>query len=65
MLISRGIFPYLTVFFQLKKLRSLVQAGAADYREFGLAMRYVDLALQTSVKDLRSQVVREACITLS
>lgn len=40
-------------------------AGAASYEDFNLLLRNLELSLQTSVKDLRSQVVREACITIS
>lgn len=54
-----------SVCFQLKKLRGLVHAGAAEFREFNLAMRYLDLSLQTCIKDLRSSLVREVCITIS
>ncbi|XP_055338975.1 CLIP-associating protein 1-A-like [Paramacrobiotus metropolitanus] len=50
---------------QLKRLRGVVIAGAADYKEYAATMKFVDLALQVAVKDLRSQVVREACVTLS
>ncbi|XP_055352799.1 CLIP-associating protein 1-like [Paramacrobiotus metropolitanus] len=50
---------------QLKRLRGLLHNGAADYKEFSLGMRYVDTALQAAIKDLRSQLVREACITVA
>ncbi|XP_075926450.1 CLIP-associating protein 1-B isoform X15 [Petromyzon marinus] len=49
----------------LKKLRSLVIAGATEYDCFFQHLRLLDAALKLSAKDLRSQVVREACITLS
>lgn len=49
----------------LKKIRSLIIAGAVDYEDFHTQLRNLEIALQTSVKDLRSQVVREACITIS
>ncbi|XP_022102459.1 CLIP-associating protein 1-like isoform X2 [Acanthaster planci] len=49
----------------LKKLRSLVIAGAQDYDCFLPCLRVIEEALVFSVKDLRSQVVREACITLA
>ena len=50
---------------QLKRLRAIVAAGGANYKEFLNCSRYLDISLQTAVKDLRSQVVREACVTLA
>ncbi|XP_058247291.1 CLIP-associating protein 1a isoform X31 [Hemibagrus wyckioides] len=48
----------------LKKVRSLLLAGAADNEGFLQQLRLLEGAFKLSVKDLRSQVVREACITL-
>ncbi|KAL2087913.1 hypothetical protein ACEWY4_016741 [Coilia grayii] len=48
----------------LKKVRSLLLAGALDYEGFSQQLRQLEPALKLSAKDLRSQVVREACITL-
>ncbi|XP_065736941.1 CLIP-associating protein 1 isoform X8 [Phocoena phocoena] len=48
----------------LKKIRSLLLAGAAEYDHFFQHLRLLDGAFKLSAKDLRSQVVREACITL-
>ncbi|XP_056145138.1 CLIP-associating protein 1a isoform X5 [Lampris incognitus] len=48
----------------LKKVRSLMLAGAAEYEGFPQQLRLLESALKLSAKDLRSQVVREACITL-
>ncbi|XP_028248800.1 CLIP-associating protein 1a isoform X18 [Parambassis ranga] len=48
----------------LKKVRSLMLAGAADYEGFPQQLRLLEASLKLSAKDLRSQVVREACITL-
>ncbi|XP_073732512.1 CLIP-associating protein 1 [Misgurnus anguillicaudatus] len=48
----------------LKKVRSLVLAGASHYEGFTQQLRQLEGAFKLSVKDLRSQVVREACITL-
>ncbi|XP_041431632.1 CLIP-associating protein 1-A isoform X15 [Xenopus laevis] len=48
----------------LKKIRSLLLAGAAEYDNFFQQLRLLDGAFKLSAKDLRSQVVREACITL-
>uniref|UniRef100_A0A4W3I1M7 Cytoplasmic linker associated protein 1 n=1 Tax=Callorhinchus milii TaxID=7868 RepID=A0A4W3I1M7_CALMI len=48
----------------LKKIRSLIMGGAAEYESFFQHLRLLDGALKLSAKDLRSQVVREACLTL-
>ncbi|OQV21602.1 CLIP-associating protein 2 [Hypsibius exemplaris] len=50
---------------QLRRLRGVVVAGGANYKEFAAAFRYLDLSLEVCVKDLRSQVVREGCITIA
>lgn len=47
-------------------MRSILKSGAMDYPEF--VSQFSNLfgtALQISVKDLRSQVCREACITIA
>ncbi|XP_035762377.1 CLIP-associating protein 2 isoform X24 [Neolamprologus brichardi] len=49
----------------LKKIRSLLVAGAASYDCFYQHLRLLDGAFKLSAKDLRSQVVREACITVA
>ncbi|XP_077960108.1 CLIP-associating protein 1-like isoform X11 [Gasterosteus aculeatus] len=48
----------------LKKVRSLLLAGAAEFDGFLQQLRLTEAALKLSAKDLRSQVVREACLTL-
>ncbi|XP_075685168.1 CLIP-associating protein 1 [Rhinoderma darwinii] len=48
----------------LRKIRSLLVAGAAEYDNFFQHLRLLDGAFKLSAKDLRSQVVREACMTL-
>ncbi|XP_071243855.1 CLIP-associating protein 1-B-like isoform X17 [Salvelinus alpinus] len=48
----------------LKKMRSLLLAGAVDFDGFSQQLRLTEAAFKMSAKDLRSQVVREACITL-
>ncbi|XP_035030583.2 CLIP-associating protein 1a isoform X23 [Hippoglossus stenolepis] len=48
----------------LKKVRSLIFAGAIEYEGFAQQLRLLEAPLKMSAKDLRSQVVREACITL-
>ncbi|XP_075872263.1 CLIP-associating protein 2 isoform X16 [Nelusetta ayraudi] len=49
----------------LKKIRSLLVAGASTYDCFFQHLRLLDGAFKLSAKDLRSQVVREACITVA
>ncbi|KPP60154.1 hypothetical protein Z043_121866, partial [Scleropages formosus] len=46
------------------KVRSLLLAGATEYESFFQQLRVLEAAFKLSAKDLRSQVVREACITL-
>ncbi|XP_054871487.1 CLIP-associating protein 1a isoform X34 [Amphiprion ocellaris] len=48
----------------LKKVRSLMLAGATEYEGFPQQLRLLEAPFKLSAKDLRSQVVREACITL-
>ncbi|XP_041118512.1 CLIP-associating protein 1-B-like isoform X17 [Polyodon spathula] len=48
----------------LKKVRSLLLAGAVEYDGYFQQLRLLEGAFKLSAKDLRSQVVREACITL-
>uniref|UniRef100_A0A0K0D934 CLASP_N domain-containing protein n=1 Tax=Angiostrongylus cantonensis TaxID=6313 RepID=A0A0K0D934_ANGCA len=50
----------------LKLLRSILINGGMDYEsELLSSINSLEDALVTSVKDLRSQVCREACITVS
>ncbi|KAL1418798.1 hypothetical protein MTO96_005506 [Rhipicephalus appendiculatus] len=49
----------------LRHLRSLLIAGAADYEELFTSLRLLEPSFQVLVRDLRSQVVREACITIA
>ncbi|KAJ8869794.1 hypothetical protein PR048_028802 [Dryococelus australis] len=49
----------------LKKLRSLLIAGAANFDELFTHLRLLEVPFQAIVKDLRSQVVREACVTVA
>uniref|UniRef100_A0A915JBG5 Uncharacterized protein n=1 Tax=Romanomermis culicivorax TaxID=13658 RepID=A0A915JBG5_ROMCU len=50
----------------LRKLRSSILSGVADYEgvDFFNELRNFEVPFQATVKDLRSQVVREACITI-
>ena len=49
----------------LKRIRSLIIAGATEFEDFFLQLKQLELALQVAVKDLRSKVVREACISIA
>jgi CLIP-associating protein 1/2 len=49
----------------LKTLRGLLMAGAQDYDEWAADVRPMCTALQTVAADLRSQTLREACITIA
>ncbi|XP_019629933.1 PREDICTED: CLIP-associating protein 1-like isoform X5 [Branchiostoma belcheri] len=49
----------------IKKLRSLLVHGAMDYDNFLQQLKLLEPVFKLAVRDLRSQVVREACITLS
>lgn len=49
----------------LKRVRSLILAGGADFDEFFLNLKPLELAFLQSVRDLRSKVVRETCITIA
>ena len=49
----------------LSSMRALLLAGAAQYDELFMGLKTLEVAFQVSVKDLRSQVVREACITIA
>lgn len=49
----------------LKRIRSLVIAGAHESKEFQDFLKLCELYFISCVKDLRSQVVREACVTIS
>ncbi|GFY46712.1 hypothetical protein TNIN_462074 [Trichonephila inaurata madagascariensis] len=48
-----------------KRFRSVIIAGGHEYDEFYPHLRLLEYPFQTSVKDLRSQVVREACIAIA
>uniref|UniRef100_A0A914W2I6 TOG domain-containing protein n=1 Tax=Plectus sambesii TaxID=2011161 RepID=A0A914W2I6_9BILA len=49
----------------LKKLRSILIGGATNFSEFQTELKLLEVPLQLAVKDLRSQVVREACISIA
>ncbi|XP_062519379.1 CLIP-associating protein 1-like isoform X2 [Corticium candelabrum] len=49
----------------LKKFRGLVKNGAQEHDEFPHLLREMQEAFRKAVVDLRSQVVREACVAIS
>uniref|UniRef100_A0A8D3DPJ1 TOG domain-containing protein n=1 Tax=Scophthalmus maximus TaxID=52904 RepID=A0A8D3DPJ1_SCOMX len=49
----------------LKKVRSLILAGATEFDGFPQQLRLMEAAFKLSAKDLRSQVVREAYVDSS
>ncbi|CAL4091407.1 unnamed protein product, partial [Meganyctiphanes norvegica] len=49
----------------LKKIRGVLIAGGSSYEEFYPHLRLLEPAINSSIKDLRSQVVREVCITVA
>ncbi len=60
------IFPIILLsWVQLKRLRALILADAAQYSEFFTHLRDIEQAVQSCISDLRSLVVREACITVA
>ena len=50
---------------QLKQIRSLILAGAMDHEDFLTHLRNLEPVLVLASKDLRSQIVREASVTLA
>ncbi|CAM1312763.1 CLASP1 (predicted) [Pycnogonum litorale] len=49
----------------MKRVRSLIIAGASDYDELPNHLRSLEHDFQSAICDLRSQVVREACIAIA
>ncbi|XP_043496777.1 CLIP-associating protein 1 isoform X11 [Polistes fuscatus] len=49
----------------MKKLRAIVLAGGMNYENFLDCLKSIQRPFETACADLRSQVVREACITLA
>lgn len=56
---------FLNIQLQLKTLRAVIIGGGLDYSDFSEEVREMQAALHTSVKDLRSQLCREACVTIA
>ncbi|KAG5329807.1 CLA1A protein, partial [Acromyrmex charruanus] len=49
----------------MRKLRAIVLAGGTNYENFHECLKSVQRPFEQACTDLRSQVVREACITLA
>ena len=49
----------------LMMVRSLMVAGAGQYDEIHQCLKTLEYPFESCVKDLRSQVVRECCITIA
>ena len=49
----------------MKRLRGLMRTGAHEHKEFTDFLRFGELSFISCVKDLRSQVVRESCLTIA
>ncbi|XP_076679667.1 CLIP-associating protein isoform X5 [Andrena cerasifolii] len=49
----------------MKKLRSIIIAGGTNYENFLECLKNLQRSFEIACSDLRSQVVREACITLA
>lgn len=49
----------------MRKLRAIVLAGGTNYENFHECLKNVQRPFEQACTDLRSQVAREACITLA
>lgn len=49
----------------MRMLRGMLVSGGAEHDDFFQILRTLEPCLLLAVKDLRSQIVREACITLA
>lgn len=57
---------FLNSLFQLKRIRSLAIACSSSFEdEFYAALKLISVSFTLQIKDLRSQIVREACITIA
>lgn len=50
---------------QMRKLRGIVLAGGTNYENFHECLKSIQRPFEQACTDLRSQVAREACITLA
>jgi len=48
----------------LKQLRGLVEGGGLEHEIFFIELQTLESSLQRNIRDLRSQVVRETCVTV-
>lgn len=62
---SLTIFSIYLFFLQMKKLRAIVLAGGTNYENFHECLRTAQRPFEQACTDLRSQVAREACVTLA
>ena len=46
-------------------MKALLAGGAGNFEQFSARLKYLELPLENCVKDLRSQVVRETCVTVA
>lgn len=49
----------------MKKLRAIILAGGTNYENFHECLKNVQRPFEQACTDLRSQVAREACVTLA
>lgn len=49
----------------MKKLRGIIIAGGMNYEAFSACLKDLQRPFETACMDLRSQVVREVCITIA
>ena len=60
------VFNSLIYLIKLKRIRSLAIICQNQHEdEFFHAIRIITVSMQQQIKDLRSQIVREACITVA
>ena len=63
------LFKEMTIDFcellQMKRMRGVLLSGGGNMEDITAHIRLLIPSFQLSVKDLRSQVVREACITIA
>lgn len=59
------IFLFVFLFLQMKKLRAIILAGGTNYENFHECLKNAQRPFEQACTDLRSQVAREACVTLA
>lgn len=63
--VRRFFIRCLVLLLQMRKLRAIVLAGGTNYENFHECLKNIQRPLDQACTDLRSQVAREACITLA